>query len=326
MDSVRFKEIIGSFLDSDDQFDTDRGEVALQLGSELISFTLTNVRGTLWVTEGINRVTAEEWIVRRLAMLPLLAERIIASVPENTDFITPQAEFLDEINRNAKDEPEHVLDAEKTAAEFLSRRPGGTCSVLYLTSDAGEGKTTLINHLARLQAEKYRKGLTDWLLVPVALGGRPFLRFDDVVVASLVNQLRFQRLYFEAFIHLVRMGVLVPALDGFEEIFVETSEAEAISSLGNLIMHLQGDGALLIAARKAYFEYRNLRAQARLLDSLPGVDVAFGRVGLCRWSEEEFIGYATLVGLEDAKQFYDAFREILDADHPLLTRPVLGNL
>jgi hypothetical protein len=323
MDSVRFKEIIGSFLDSDDQFDTDRGEVALQLGSELISFTLTNVRGTLWVTEGINRVTAEEWIVRRLAMLPLLAERIIASVPENADFITPQAEFLDEINRNAKDEAEHVLDAEKTAADFLSRRPGGTCSVLYLTSDAGEGKTTLINHLARLQAEKYRKGLTDWLLVPVALGGRPFLRFDDVVVASLVNQLRFQRLYFEAFIHLVRMGVLVPALDGFEEIFVETSEAEAISSLGNLIRHLQGDGALLIAARKAYFEYRNLRAQARLLDSLPGVDVAFGRVGLCRWSEEEFISYATLVGLEDAKQFYDAFREILEVDHPLLTRPVL---
>ena len=323
MDSVRFKEIIGSFLDSNDQFDTDRGEVALQLGSELISFTLTNVRGALWVTEGISHTPAEEWIVRRLAMLPLLAERIIASVPENTEFITPQADFLDEINRNANDDPTHVSDAGKAVSEFLSRRPGGTCSVLYLTSDAGEGKTTLINHLARSQAVKYRKGLTDWLLVPVALGGRPFLRFDDVVVASLVNHLRFQRLYYEAFLHLVRMGVLVPALDGFEEIFVETSEAEAISSLGNLIRHLQGDGALLIAARKAYFEYRNLRSQARLLDSLPGVDVAFGRVSLRRWSQEEFVNYATLVGLENAGEFYEAVCEILDAGHPLLTRPVL---
>jgi hypothetical protein len=148
-------------------------------------------------------------------------------------------------------------------------------------------------------------------------------RLLDIVVASLVNNLRFQRLYFEAFVHLVRMGVLVPALDGFEEIFVETSEADAISSLGNLISHLQGDGSLVIAARKAYFEFRSLRAQARLLDSLPNVDVSFGRVGLCRWSEEEFTTYATLAGLEDAKQFYDSVCEIVEVGHPLLTRPVL---
>lgn len=323
MDSARFKEIIGSFLDSNDQFDTDKGQVAVQLGQDLISFTLTNVRGNLWVTEGTHYLPAEDWIIKRLAMLSLLADRILASIPQNTDFITPQADFLDDINRNATDETSHVRDAVATVTDFLSRRPGGTCSVLYLTSDAGEGKTTVINHLARSQAEKYRSGTTDWLLVPVALGGRPFLRFDDVVVASLVNHLRFQRLYFDAFIHLVRMGVLVPALDGFEEIFVETSEAEAISSLGNLIRHLQGDGALLIATRKAYFEFRNLRSQARLLDSLPGADVAFGRVSLRRWSPSEFVDYATLVGLDDADKFYEAVCEILDATHPLLTRPVL---
>lgn len=323
MDSIRFKEIIGSFLDSDDQFDTDKGQVAIQLGQDLISITLTNIRGTLWITEGISHMSAEDWIIKRLAMLPLLAERILASIPKNSEFITPQADFLDEINRNASDQASHVPDAAKSVIDFLSRRPGGTCSVLYLTSDAGEGKTTLINHLARSQAEKYRNGTTDWLLVPVALGGRPFLRFDDVVVASLVNHLRFQRLYFDAFIHLVRMGVLVPALDGFEEIFVETSETEAISNLGNLIRHLQGDGALLIAARKAYFEFRNMRSQARLLDSLPGVDVAFGRVGLRRWSRAEFVNYATLVGLENADSFYEEVCGILDATHPLVTRPVL---
>lgn len=323
MDSAKFKEIIGSFLDSSDHFDTDRGEVALQVGPELISIRLSVQGGTLWVTDGTHRSTAEDWIVRRLAMLPLLAERIIASVPENQEFITPPADFLDEINRNAKDEPVHVSNGEEAAVDFLSRRLGGTCSVLYLTSDAGEGKTTVINHLAREQAERYKSGKTDWLLVPVSLSGRPFLRFDDVIVASLVNHLRFQRLYFEAFVHLVRMGVLVPALDGFEEIFVETSEADAISSLGNLIRHLRGEGSLLIAARKAYFEFRSLRAQARLLDSLPGVDVAFGRVGLCRWHREEFTEYATLKGLENADQFYNAVTEVLDPKHPLLTRPVL---
>jgi hypothetical protein len=323
MDSARFKEIIGSFLDSNDQFDTDKGQVAIQLGRELISLTLTNVQGTLWVTEGIHHLSAEEWIIKRLAMLPLLADRILASIPQNQEFVTPQADVLDDVNRNASDQPFHAADAARAVNDFLSRRPGATCSVLYLTSDAGEGKTTLINHLARSQAEKYRSGTTDWLLVPVALGGRPFLRFDDVIVASLVNHLRFQRLYFDAFMHLVRMGVIVPALDGFEEIFVETSEAEAISSLGSLISHLKGDGALLIAARKAYFEFRSMRSQARLLDSLPGVDVTFGRVSLRRWSRTEFVRYATLVGLENADRFYEEVCEILDAGHPLVTRPIL---
>jgi len=323
MNTTQFQEIIGSFLDSNDHFEKELGDFVLQVGNELISFELTLRNGSLWVTEGSNRTLAEDWIIKRIAMLPRLAERILASVPENREFITPQADFLDQIDNNAKDEPEHVADAEKIVADFISRRPGGTCSVLYLTSDAGEGKTTLINHLARSQAELYQKGETDWLLVPVALGGRPFLRFDDIVVASLVNNLRFQRLYFEAFLHLVRMGVLVPALDGFEEIFVETSEADAISSLGNLISHLKGDGSLLIAARKAYFEFRSLRAQARLLDSLPNIDVSFGRVGICRWSEQEFIKYATLAGLKEAKRFHDAVCEIVGTDHPLLTRPIL---
>jgi hypothetical protein len=323
MNTTQFQEIVGSFLDSNDHFEKELGDFVLQVGNELISFELSLRAGSLWVTEGNNRTLAEDWIIKRIAMLPRLAERILASVPENKEFITPQADFLDQIDNNAKDEPEHVADAEKAVADFISRRPGGTCSVLYLTSDAGEGKTTIINHLARSQAELYQKGMTDWLLVPVSLGGRPFLRFDDIVVASLVNNLRFQRLYFEAFVHLVRMGVLVPALDGFEEIFVETSEADAISSLGSLISHLKGDGSLLIAARKAYFEFRSLRAQARLLDSLPNIDVSFGRVGICRWSEEEFIKYATLAGLKEAKRLYDAVCEIVEADHPLLTRPVL---
>ena len=55
---------------------------------------------------------------------------------------------------------------------------GGTCSVLYLTADAGEGKTTLISQLAHAQAKRFRKRDSDWLLVPISLAGKPFLRFD----------------------------------------------------------------------------------------------------------------------------------------------------
>jgi hypothetical protein len=78
------------------------------------------------------------------------------------------------------------------------------------------------------------------------------------------------------------MGVLIPALDGFEEVFVETDEGDAVSSLGGLIRQFGGDGSLLIAARKAYFEFNRLQTQARLLDALRSVDVSFARVKLDR--------------------------------------------
>ncbi len=323
MDTLRFKEIVTAFLDSNDRLDMDRGDLVLQIGADLVTGRLATHQGALFVSEDGMETRAEEWIINRLAMLPLLADRILSSVPEIPAFVTPRGMFLDEVSRSPQDIPSDVPDAVAAVWEFLNRRPGGTCSVLYLTSDAGEGKTTVINHLARAQASRYKRKEVDWLLVPISLGGKPFLRFDDVVVASLVNQLRFQRLYFDAFIQMVRMGVLVPALDGFEEIFVETSEGDAISSLGTLIRQLRGEGAILIAARRAYFEFRRLQTQARLLDGLPDVDVAFGRVGLHRWSRDEFVTYAKLNGVNSPHEMYESVARVLAPDHPLLTRPIL---
>jgi hypothetical protein len=323
MDITRFKDVVASFLDSADQVEWSKGTVVAQLGSEVITADLRTRDGSLYVTEGGKEQLAEKWIINRLAMLDLLAERILASISDNSAFVTPSGELVDEIDRVESDTPVRVENATTAVYDFLQRRPGGTCSVLYLTSDAGEGKTTVIEHLARRQAEDYRRRRSDWLLVPVGLGGRPFLRFDDVIMAAFMNQLRFQRLYYDAFLQLVRMGVLVPALDGFEEIFVETSDGDAVTSLGTLISQLGGEGTLLIAARKAFFEFRRLETQAKLLDTLPDVDVGFGRVSLHRWAKPEFLEYCRKRGFEKGDDLYAALSSRVHAEHPLLTRAVL---
>lgn len=322
MDISRFKEVVSAFLDSSDNLQIEKGTMILQFGLELINAELTTHDGSLFVRESGREVIAEKWIVRRMAALDLLAERIAGTVKETT-FVTAQGTFLDEVERSTNDEPINVQNALEAVRSFLARRPGGTCSVLYLTSDAGEGKTTLISELAKIQAELFRNSKTDWLLVPIGLGGRPFLRFDDVIVAALMNQLRFQRLYFEAFIQLVRMGYLVPALDGFEEIFVETATGDAVSSLGTLMYQLKGEGSILIAARRAYFEFKSLQTQARLLDALPDVDLGFGRVSLKRWGKDEFVKYCRLNDVSDANAFYDSVAVRVSENHPLLTRAIL---
>jgi hypothetical protein len=323
MDTIRLKEILATFTDDQNSLIMERGRLVVQLHDELIEATVKMREGYLVVTDDGREWPAANWIAERVAKIPLLAQRILNTYPASPLFVTPRAEFVDRIERSPSGTAVTVEDATLTALQFLDERVGGVCSVEYLTSDAGEGKTTLISHIANQQARRFLARQTDWLLVPIALGGRAFLRFDDVVAAALMNHLRFPRLYFESFIQMVRLGILVPALDGFEEVFVETAEGDAISSLGALITQMRGEGTLLIAARKAYFEYKGLATQAKLLDSLPDVEVDFATIRLLRWGKSEFIRYCELNSVENPEAFYEALSSRIGNSHSLLTRAVL---
>jgi hypothetical protein len=322
MDFTRLKAALSTFTDQPESLLLERGNLVVQLGDELISVQTVVRNGQVMVVEDDFEESAEKWLAHRIANLGLLADRILSAVPSEKAFVTPKGELVDQVERAPDEIPIPVDNALSALQAFLGRRPAGTCSVLYLTSDAGEGKTTLINQLARQQASEFRAKKSDWLLVPINLGGRPFLRFDDVVAAALLNQIHFRRLYFEAFLQLVRMGYIIPALDGFEEVFIETAEGDAVSSLGNLIRQMEGEGSLLIAARKAYFEFKGLDKQAKLLDALPNADVAFGRLKLKRWTKEEFLQYCRYNNVAQPEQLYDELVTRVEPEHPLLTRAV----
>ena len=319
-----FRRIVTCFADSVDDVDASRGELLVQIRDETIAARLHQRPDGLIVDEEGERQRATTWIVNRIARLPLLADRICSYVSPPPHFVKPSGGLLDRPDREPSDEDSFREDAAAALSETLDRRPAGTTSVLYLTSDAGEGKTSLIDHLAVERAKAYKTKRSDWLLVPIPLGGRTFLRFDDVVVSALVNRLRFQLLYYDAFLELVRLGVLVPAFDGFEEMIVEASSGEAVSALGNLVGSLRSAGTLLVAARKAYFDYPSFRSQATLFDAIgTGGNVEFGRVSLNRWKRGTFIRYARARGVGAPEEIFDAVAKRLDDEHPLLTRAVL---
>ena len=319
-----FKRIVTCFADRVDDVDTSPGELLVQIRDETITAKLHQRPDGLLVEEHDDRMPAVAWIVKRLARLPLLADRICSYVSPPEHFVPPSGRFLDQPDKNPSGSDSLRPDVVEAMTETLDQRPAGATSVLYLTSDAGEGKTSLINRVAVRQAEAYRAKRSDWLLVPVPLGGRTFLRFDDVVVSALVNRLRFQLLYYDAFLELVRLGVLVPAFDGFEEMIVESSSGEAVSALGNLVGKLRSEGTLLVAARKAYFDYPNFGSQARLFDSIGSDgDVAFGRLSLNRWDRSTFTRYAGKRHVGNPDRLFAVVSNRLGNDHPVLTRAVL---
>lgn len=323
MDYETFQRVLRSFADRPSDIEFDRDTVVLEIRNEIIEVTVSQRPEGLTVVEDDQKWPASQWICERIGQLPLLANRIAEIIDDERFFVSPCGEFLDDVNESPEEQLRHIDDIPDELIKILDKKPAGTTCVTYLTSDAGEGKTTLINHAAVRQAKRYQRRETDWLLLPVALGGRTFMRFDDVIVGTLMNRLRFNVLYYDSFIELVRVGAIVPALDGFEEMFVEGSAGDAISALGNLMQAMQSSGASVIAARKAYFQYKNLRAQTKLLDSMSGQSVSFSRIGICRWNREQFLAYASKRQIGEAEAIYEQVASHLGSDHPLLTRAVL---
>lgn len=321
MNSENFIKIISTFADNPLNVQYTKGEFIAEIRGEVISAQLRVINDNLFVFENSEKTEAKLWIKNRIAELPLLAERIIDYIPYCENFVDSSGRFLG--NDNIKDEGDDVDSCINTLTQKLQTDIPDVTNVMYLTSDAGDGKTTIINQLAVNQAKKFKKRESNWLLVPIPLGGRPFLRFDDIVVASLVNTLRFRYLYYESFIELIKLGLIVPAFDGFEEMFMQSSTGEALTATGELINRLDSRGSILIAARKAYFDYKSFSIQAKLYDSIRE-SVIFSKLEISRWGKEQFIQYASKRAYKNAANIYNTVvTGLRNSNHSILTRPIL---
>jgi hypothetical protein len=252
MQITDFKTIVTTFADPGTEILFEKAQVIISVNGDLITATIATQSGDVYVDEGSGQVPASKWILTRLARLPLLAARLRETVAPTEFFVTPSASLLATLEQRPDENIVATDDAFNTTLQTINERSPLETMVLYITSDAGEGKTSLINQLARFQAQLFTERKSDWLLVPIPLGGRHFLRFDDITVGVLQNRYRFPFLYYNSFLALVKMGVIVPAFDGFEEMFVESGSGEALSAMGILVGSLESQGRMVIAARKAY--------------------------------------------------------------------------
>ncbi|MXX98097.1 MAG: hypothetical protein F4065_06285 [Rhodothermaceae bacterium] len=317
-----FKRIVTTFADEDSEMAWD-GDGTLLLGIrgiEVVAKIMQTPNG-IQVEHDDVLWNAEQWIWSYLAKLDRLADRITRSVSPPDHYVSPSGKLLDWENQPEKE----FSDAKQELQKRFSQHPVDMTLIYFLTSDAGEGKTSLIEKISVDQAEAFKRKDTQTLVLPVSLGGRPFLRLDDAVIASLSNRFRFPFLYYDSFIELVKMGVIIPAFDGYEEMLAETKSGEAISAIGDLVDQLSSNGTLLVAARKAYFD-SSFSSQSKLLDSVrreQKVDVC--RIALDRWSREVFLKYAKKRNVPTPPQELHGkvARKLKNDKHPVLTRAVL---
>jgi len=328
----QFKKVLANYSESKDcfLFDTKDSTFTYQSVGELVGGVLKIEEGNVYVyPDGLqSKMVAEKWIEKYVAKLDLLAKRIreffgdTSGKSVGNGYAVPSFTIL---------EDEDILEDNKDVlalCDALNPKDKIGTNALFVTADAGEGKTTVVERIAVEQADRYLRGESTWILLPVELRARSLEKYDEVVVATLFQQLKFRYLFYEAFLGLVKTGTIVPALDGAEEMFVQRQSGdEAVSELGTFIKSLESAGSVLVSARRAYFSRNSDKIRARLSDSVGESMVVFERWDLKKWSKKEFVECASGFGLEDGEKLY---MEILgltgnDETHPFLTRAVLAS-
>ena len=319
-----FERILRKFADDPEDVMVDHETIVCQINGEDISVELSvNDDDILYCQEdGGRKMKAKQWIEKRLAGLDELADKILQYVPQDPHFISVSSR---QTSVNNEDAPIFDHTAEAIYNVLNQKNPYAT-DAIYLLSEAGDGKTYIMDHLATEVAKKYKSGEVHYLFLPVGLDGRPFLRIDDLVIGILANKYRFRKYYFDAIIELINLGLLVLGLDGFEEMVVEGKEDDVISSLGELLTQMDSNGKLVISARRAFYDYA-LKNQTPLINAIRNLEVDFSAFNLLPWGKDEFCNLLATYRFDKNKQenIYDSLSSRMGNDHPILTRPVLAH-
>lgn len=147
-------------------------------------------------------------------------------------------------------------------------RPSDATEVLLIDGPAGIGKTNLVTQLAFERAASYKAAPTP-LILHIKSRGRVLSNLDDLMAFSL-QTIRATVTYDQIPV-LVRHGLIVAAIDGFDELGDPNGYDTAWGQLSELIASVRGKGTLILAGRDTFI------SRARLLKDVnslrEGVDV-----------------------------------------------------
>lgn len=171
---------------------------------------------------------------------------------------------------------------------FLNEQEAGTTRLVQLTAGAGQGKTVLLEEVARASASAYHPDIfpTPFLLT-VDLLGRYVGTVDDAIAGSLNNTYNFPALNQRDIALCVRNRWLQLALDGFDELVARVGPRDAFLRVTELLEQLRGSGTVILSARESFFELYQIGAAIRSYLRPRQGSYSTSTVRLLPWSEDE---------------------------------------
>lgn len=142
--------------------------------------------------------------------------------------------------------------------------------VIVVDGPAGIGKTTQIQRLAYERAKRFGRN-HDRLVLHIESRGRVLQNFSDLIAGSL-DTIR-SKLANDQLSVLVRHGLVLLAIDGFDELADPNGYHLAWSQLNSLLGDVVGEGQVLLAGRETFVSPGRMSNALQVLGT-PGVRVS----------------------------------------------------
>ena len=210
-------------------------------------------------------------------------------------------------------------------SDLLENHEMDLTQVLMVTGEAGAGKTRILQELVLRQAHRYLHGQTDKLLLYVNAQGRALARLNEALATEL-QDLRVHLTY-HSVATLTRIGLLVPVIDGFDELLGVSGYDDAFSSLATFLEQLEGDGRLVASARSVYYEDEFLNRTSRA--STKGVQAwSHIPIKVLPWSDNDRIMFLQeltereSIPEEERAQLQARVRQVFKGNEQLESKPL----
>ncbi|MFG1383954.1 NACHT domain-containing protein [Xanthobacter versatilis] len=148
------------------------------------------------------------------------------------------------------------------SAQQKSQSVEGT-DLLLIDGPAGVGKTTIVREAALLRAENYDGSVP--LILQIASRGRVLQNISDLIAFAL-QDVR-SNLTVSQLISLMRHGLIVLAIDGFDELSDPNGFETAWSGLNSIINSARGAATFLLAGRETFVSTEIIRRQLKSFDT-----------------------------------------------------------
>lgn len=317
-------EILTFADDVNDVMKDTQGNIVFSRLNQLMSIKLKMQDGKAFVEYNNVLLPYKKFMANHLANLDLMARHIIDKdqVLDDIYYVDGKASLTTD-DAPMQDSALELLDKECKREVFIGSK------ICFVTANAGHGKTLLLRQYQRILARKYINGKADYLFLHIDLHGHDLRKLDAVIMYELAGVLRMPGLYTNSIITLMRNGLLILGVDGFDELAVETGGEKAIGSFNNLVRDLDSQGVLVAASRRTFFNTQDYIKKRGYLDDVGDVYFCFDELKLHNWGKSECSEYLEwaydMHSPQEAVKEYESVVSYLTPtlNNPLVERPFL---
>lgn len=256
--------------------------------------------------------------------LQLLAQRILSTISPVDYFIDPKMRF-DDGNTVEIGSLQLVSDLVEIPP-FKGSEVIESTRLLFLRAPAGAGKSVAMKMLTRQQADIYLSGAGKYLFFYVDAQGRALARLEEAFALE-IQKLVVSGIRYNTVEALTRNRLIIPIIDGFDELIGSGGFVDAFSSMSAFLSSLDRQGTVIATGRSSFYDDKKFSIVAEKYSKNDTLNYHFSKIEVLPWERSDLENFASSsLGAIDPSgdktrqllKFYDTANE---HNRKLLTKP-----